>query len=58
MDRYVRDMVRAALQPEDLHVEHVREPRYRKPVGRLRGRERPPDALRRDSAPHVQLLVT
>ena len=46
----------ARVQAEELAIEHVREPGERMPVGGPRGHKRPPDVLRRQSAPHMRIF--
>ncbi len=44
MQRRADQQVRADVDAEELHVEHVRDPRQRQPVRRVDVRERPDDA--------------
>ena len=49
-------MQRPGADAEELHVEHVREPRQRDPISQLAGRERPADAVQRQTAADDRVL--
>ncbi len=53
MEKHVGDVVPPALQPEELAIQHVRQPGEREPVGGVARRERPLNALERDALAHV-----
>ena len=43
----VHQQMSSRIQPEDLHIEHVRDPRQRMPIVRVERRERPLNIARR-----------
>ena len=52
VQRRVDEVVRARVEPEELDVEHMREPGDRVPVGHLQRRERPADPSPGQATPH------
>jgi hypothetical protein len=55
VDQYIGHVVPTVFESEKLHVEQMREPRHRKPIGRLARSEGPPDSGRRDTVTHMGL---
>src|SRR5580658_1924069 len=56
MDREVGEVMRPGVKPEELAIEHVGEPRQRKPVAGKGMREGPRHAAPRDSLPYVGVV--
>ncbi len=56
MPEDVLERVPSRTEPEELHVEHVRDPSERVPVRRVELGERPAQAFERQAAQHPRIL--
>ncbi len=63
MDERVHEQVRAGVQPEELAVNHMRQPGERMPVGGVKGGEGPGNPFQRQAAddhrvvPDVEIVI-
>ena len=56
MEEQIGDVLRSSVHSVKLHVEHVRQPGYRMPVGCIRRRQSPPSALPCQAPGNMEVL--